>query len=85
MNIDQALTDPAFFVTGDPHPIWKRLRQEDPIHWTQGSVSPFWSVTRYDDIVTVFGEPNLFSSMRGLIVPSSPEMEQLTPAVMGAG
>ncbi|MGD0288724.1 MAG: cytochrome P450 [Candidatus Binataceae bacterium] len=85
MNIDQALTDPAFFVTSDPHPIWKRLRQEDPIHWTQGSVSPFWSVTRYDDIVTVFGEPNLFSSMRGLIVPSSPEMEQLTPAVMGAG
>jgi cytochrome P450 len=85
MNIDHALTDPAFFVANDPHPIWKRLRQEDPIHWTRGSVSPFWSVTRYDDIVRVFCEPNLFSSMRGLIVPSSPEMEELTPEMMGAG
>jgi cytochrome P450 len=85
MNIDHALTDPAFFVTNDPHPIWQRLRQEDPIHWTQGSVRPFWSITRYADIVSVFCEPNLFSSMRGLIVPSSPDMEQLTPEMMGAG
>jgi hypothetical protein len=46
MNIDHALTDPAFFVANDPHPIWKRLRHEGPIRWTQGLVSPFWSVTR---------------------------------------
>jgi cytochrome P450 len=84
-NIDHALTDPAFFVTNDPHPLWKRLRNEDPIHWTQGLVSPFWSITRYDDIVAVFCEPNLFTSMRGLLIPSSPEMEQLTPERMGAG
>jgi cytochrome P450 len=61
------------------------LRQEDPIHWTRGIVSPFWSVTRYDDIIAAFSEPNLFSSMRGLIVPSSPEMEALTPEMQGAG
>jgi cytochrome P450 len=84
-SIDQALTDPGFFVENDPHPIWKQLRKEDPIHWTRGAVSPFWSITRYDDIVTVFSEPILFSSTRGLIVPSSPEMEQLTPEMMGAG
>src|SRR5881398_354132 len=39
MNIDNALTDPAFFVDGDPHPIWRQLRREDPIHWTQGLLS----------------------------------------------
>src|SRR5208282_4518435 len=85
MNIDHALTDPGFFVDNDPHPLWRQLRREDPIHWTQGLVRPFWSVTRYDDIVAVFSEPNLFSSMRGLIVPSSPEMEALTPEMQGAG
>jgi cytochrome P450 len=84
-EIDGALTDPAFFVTNDPHPLWRQLRHEDPVHWTHGLVRPFWSVTSYNDMVTVFGEPNLFTSTRGLIVPSSPEMEQLTPEMMGSG
>ena len=85
MDIDRALTDPGFFANHDPHPVWQQLRREDPIHWTQGLVRPFWSITRYDDIVAAFSEPNLFTSSRGLIVPSSPEMEQLTPEMMGAG
>jgi cytochrome P450 len=85
MDIDQALTDPGFFANHDPHPLWQQLRREDPIHWTTGLVRPFWSVTRYDDIVQVFSEPNLFSSMRGISVPSSPEMEKVTPEMMGAG
>lgn len=85
MDIDRALTDPGFFVDNDPHPLWQQLRREDPVHWTEGLVRPFWSVTRYNDIVAVFNEPNLFTSMRGVIIPSSPEMEQLTPEMMGAG
>jgi cytochrome P450 len=84
-EIDQALTGPAFFANHDPHPLWWELRQRDPIHWTQGRVRPFWSVTRYDDIITVFGQPNLFTSTKGLVVPSSPEMEQVTPEMMGSG
>jgi cytochrome P450 len=84
-RIDHALTDPAFFVNNDPHPLWRHLRHEDPVHWTQGLVRPFWSLTRYDDVVAVFAEPNRFTSTRGLIVPSSPEMEQVTPEMMGAG
>jgi cytochrome P450 len=83
--IDRALTEPGFFVNNDPHPLWRQLRHEDPVHWTQGLVRPFWSVTRYEDMVAVFGQPNLFTSTRGLIVPSSPEMEQVTPEMMGAG
>jgi cytochrome P450 len=84
-TIDRALTDPGFFVNNDPHPLWRQLRKEDPIHWTAGLVRPFWSVTRYEDIITVFSEPNLFTSTLGLVVPSSPEMEQVTPEMMGAG
>jgi cytochrome P450 len=85
MDIDRTLTDPEFFANGDPHPLWQQLRREDLVHWTEGLVRPFWSITRYDDIVAAFSEPNRFTSARGLIVPSSPEMEQLTPEMMGAG
>ncbi|MGO9060841.1 MAG: hypothetical protein ACLQU2_26185 [Candidatus Binataceae bacterium] len=31
-----ALTDPAFFATGDPHSIWRRLRAEGSVHLTRG-------------------------------------------------
>jgi cytochrome P450 len=85
MEIDRALTDPGFFVDHDPHPVWQQLRREDPVHWTAGLVRGFWSITRYDDIVSVFSEPNLFTSTRDLLLPSSPEMEQVTPEMMGAG
>src|SRR5713101_3252464 len=85
MDIDHALTDPGFFADHDPHPLWQQLRREDPIHWTEGRVRPFWSITRYDDIVAAFSEPNLFTSSRGVIVPSSPEMEEVTPETLGAG
>jgi cholest-4-en-3-one 26-monooxygenase len=85
MDIDCALTDPGFFVDQDPHPLWQHLRREDPVHWTEGLVRGFWSVTRYDDIVAVFREPNLFTSMRGLVLPSSREMEEITPEMVGAG
>lgn len=83
--IDTALSDPGFFIDHDPHPLWKELRENDPIHWTQGLGKPFWSITRYDDIVAVVSEPALFSSAYLISLPSSPEMEQMTPAMLGSG
>jgi len=43
------LLDPA--VLGDPYPLFRRLREQDPVHW-----DPFlhaWIVTRYQDVITV--------------------------------
>jgi cytochrome P450 len=43
------LLDPE--VLADPYPLYRRLREEDPVHW-----DPFlhaWVVTRYDDVVRV--------------------------------
>src|SRR6185437_15006094 len=85
-EIDNALTSPEFFVNNDPHPLWRRLRAEDPVHWTDGLLSRgFWSITRYDDIVEVFSNPNLFTSTRTLVIPANKEMEALTPEMMGSG
>lgn len=43
------LLDPG--VLADPYPLYRRLREEDPVHW-----DPFlhaWVVTRYADVLTV--------------------------------
>ncbi len=43
------LLDPA--VLADPYPLYRHLREEDPVHW-----DPYlhaWVITRYDDVVTV--------------------------------
>jgi pimeloyl-[acyl-carrier protein] synthase len=43
------LLDPA--VLADPYPLYRRLREQDPVHW-----DPFlhaWVVTRYPDVITV--------------------------------
>ena len=43
------LLDPQ--VLADPYPLFRRLREEDPVHW-----DPFlhsWVVTRYEDVLEV--------------------------------
>jgi cytochrome P450 len=84
-EVDNALSDPGFFVDHDPHPLWQRLRGEDPIHWTEGLGRPFWSITRCDDILGVVSQPAVYSSEFLLAIPSSPEMERVTPATLGCG
>lgn len=59
------LKDPDLYVEGVPHTTFARLRRESPIHWNpEADGTGFWAVTRYADIVTVLGKPDLFSSAR---------------------
>ena len=80
---DYDLTDLDFFVSGDPHSVWKELRANDPVHWTQRlNKKPFWSITKYDDAQRVYREPTVFSSHWGIALgfadapdPDQPRME----------
>ncbi len=59
------LTDPAFYATGDPYSIWRRMRAEEPVRLTRGRIrTPFWSVTKHEDALTVFRNAAVFSSQR---------------------
>ena len=73
---DLHLTDPQFFAHGDPHAIWSRLRQSDPVHWTESRLGRnFWSITRHGDIQKVLGDNVRFSStLSGPSLPTRPEL-----------
>lgn len=44
-------------------PLFERLRRDAPVHHCPESFfGPYWSVTRYEDIVEVEGKPQIFSS-----------------------
>lgn len=43
---------PGFLA--DPYPDYRRLREEDPVHW---SVTGSWILTRHDDIKAVLADP----------------------------
>ena len=75
---DINLTAPSFFADGDPHAIWRRMRTEDPVHWTEGRLrKKFWSVTRHADARFVFmNDTRIFSVQKsGANLPMGPEFE----------
>ena len=48
------LSNPFLYRQGEWGPYFKRLRDEAPVHYLKNSpFGPFWSVTRYEDILFV--------------------------------
>ena len=51
------------FANNTIFPFFERLRREDPVHYTpESAFGPYWSVTRYEDIMTVETNHEVFSS-----------------------
>jgi cytochrome P450 len=64
MPLDQIdVADPALFQADAHWPYFERLRAEDPVHYcAHGEYGPYWSITRYADIMTVDTTHQVFSS-----------------------
>lgn len=76
--------DPArvgLFEDGVELPYFERLRREDPVHHAVSPwAGPYWSVTRYQDIMHVDTHPAIFSSSwtyGGITLFDPPPGEQL--------
>jgi len=68
---------------GYPHPVWKRLRREDPVHWwdrTDGL--PFWAITKHADIVTIGKRPDVFWNGPRLTISHLPEEPNSFPPTL---
>lgn len=64
---DADITDPDCYVQGVPYATFERLRTSDPVSWwdeTDGA--GFWAVTRYDDLLQVSRDVEVFSSAKGI-------------------
>ena len=49
--------------------IFERLRKEDPVHYTaEHEFGPYWSITKYNDIMTVDTNHEAFSSEGGITI-----------------
>src|SRR5580704_5870815 len=52
-------------------PVFERLRAEAPVHYTaESEYGPYWSVTRYNDIMAVDTNHQVFSSEDGITLQS---------------
>lgn len=57
------VSNPELFRTDTMWPYFERLRKEDPVHYcAQSRVGPYWSVTKYNDIMAVDTNHGVFSS-----------------------
>ena len=53
---------------------FRRLREEDPVHFCEKSqFGPFWSITRYEDIMAMDSNHRVFSSNRDIVIGDAPD------------
>lgn len=57
-SFDELLTSDAFYH--EPHHIFSQLREQSPVFWSESLGA--WILTRYDDVMSVLRQPELFSS-----------------------
>lgn len=57
MGVEYRPEDPAFLA--DPFPVFRRLQEEDPCHWSPGLKA--WVLTRYDDVRRVLQDGEMSS------------------------
>ena len=73
LNLDDLdPSDPALFEQQAHWDYFRRLRDEDPVHYvTAGEFGSYWSVTKFDDIVFVDSHHDQFSSEPSIAIGES--------------
>lgn len=63
------VSDPSIYETDSWRPIFARLRSEAPVHHCSDSpFGPYWSITRFEDIMAVDSNHQSFSSIGGVSI-----------------
>ena len=67
-------------------PVFARLRREDPVHFTpESEFGPYWSITRWDDIMAVDTDHAGFSSADGIRLAELNEIAEQERAMIALG
>jgi len=63
------VSEPSLYETDSWRPIFARLRSEAPVHYCADSpFGPYWSITRFEDIMAVDSNHQSFSSIGGVSI-----------------
>jgi cytochrome P450 len=63
------VSDAELFETDTLWGYFERLRKEDPVHWcAESEFGPYWSITKFDDVVHVEKHPEIFSSQPTIVI-----------------
>ena len=66
----QDLLDARTFADGHPVELYRRLREESPVHWNPEPDGPgFWALTRHADVRSVDRDFQAFSSEPTILIP----------------
>ena len=70
------VSDPRMFQFDYWHGLFARLREDSPVHYQPESpAGPFWSVSRYEDIIAIERDTETFSSEPSIaILDPEPDM-----------
>jgi cytochrome P450 len=61
------------FQSGAHLEYFRRLRKESPVHFTSESMfGPYWSITKFNDIMAVDTNHKVFSSDRDIVIGDNP-------------
>ena len=75
---DINVAQPELFQTNTFWPYFERLRKEAPVHYCrEHEHGPYWSVTKYNDIMHVDTNHGIFSSEGGITIAEQDEDFQL--------
>ena len=76
------VSNPRLWPSQEMWAVFKRLRDEDPLHYCKSGwdsaarspddepVGPYWSVTRYEDIMAIDTDHHRFSSEPAIVLPN---------------
>jgi cholest-4-en-3-one 26-monooxygenase len=83
---DVEVTDDELWAHGPPHQMFKRMRTECPVHWSEHVVdlpneAGFWSVTTAEDVHEVSRDWRTYSSELGGVTAGSVLPVELTRAM----
>ncbi len=69
-----------FEIDSDPHPIWRRMRDEAPLY--RNEEYDFWALSRFDDVDSGLADWRSYSSARGSVLEMIKSGVKVPPGIV---
>jgi len=81
IEMSEIYYDPYDFeIDADPHPVWRRLRDEAPLY--RNEKYDFWALSRFDDVEAGLVDWRSYSSARGSILEMIKSGVEFPPGIV---